>query len=141
MQFFTAVRQMLIRLRYPVSLPEDVAASLGICIDNRIAFGPFLTTCKDCQPTRLAKFMPRMEAERAFHAALRKEKFSSNSLYSFYFNEGWLEFDLQFDAHGLLRRVYLHHKQIHGVYEINLPIIDTTPLILQNDTQDSLYIA
>ena len=140
MQFLTAVRQMLIRLRYPVSLPEDVAASLGICVDNTIGFQCFLATCRDCRPTRLAKFMPRLEAERAFHAALRKEKFASNSLFSFYFNDGWLEFDLQFDASGLLRRVYLHHKQITGVYELTLPIIDSSPLLL-NDTQDRLYIA
>lgn len=143
MQFFTAVQQMFVRFRYPVSLPEEVALSLGVAIENNIAFKKFLNKCRDCQPTRLAKFMPRMEAERAFHGALRKEKFSTNSLFSFYFNEGWLEFELQFDSSSLLRRVYVHHKLISepGVYELPLPVDETTLLQIQNDTNDSLFIA
>ncbi len=143
MQFFTAVQQMFIRFRYPVSLPEDVAISLGVQIENNIGFKTFLNTCRDCEPTRLAKFMPRMEAERAFHAAIRKEKFSSSSLFSFYFNEGWLEFELQFDSNSLLRRVYVHHKLISepGIYELQLQIDQNTLHHLQNDTADSLFIA
>ncbi len=143
MQFFSQLQQMFIRFRYPVSLPEDVAASLGVRIDNNMAFQSFLTKCRDCQPTSLAKFMPRIEAERAFHCAVRKEKFSTSSLYSFYFNEGWLEFELQFDSNSLLRRVYVHHKLISGpgIYELPLSIDETTFLQIQNDTSDSLFIA
>ena len=75
--------------------------------------------------------------------ALRKERFSSSSLYSFYFNEGWLEFELQFDADSLLRRVYLHHKLIQDedTFELRLPINRTIPHSTQNDTQESLFIA
>ncbi len=141
MQFLHAVRNLLIRLRYPVSLPEDVADSLGIDIKNSIEFQKFLSRCQAARPTRLCKFMPRMEAERAFHNALRKEKFSSSSLYSFYFNEGWLEFELQFDANSLLRRVYLHHKLITGAIELNLMIDDSTLLRMQTEPGDGLYIA
>lgn len=84
-----------------------------------------------------------MEAERAFHGAIRKERFSTSSLYSFYFNEGWLEFELQFDSNALLRRVYVHHKLIndHGVYELQLPVEETNLLQIQNDSQDHLFIA
>jgi len=141
MQFFSAVRNMLIRFRYPVSLPEDVASSLGVDIENSIEFQNFLTKCHASRPTRLTKFMPRMEAERAFHTALRKEKFSSSSLYSFYFNEGWLEFELQFDANSLLRRVYLHHKLITGAIELNLMIDEQSLLRITNEAVDGLYIA
>ncbi len=141
MQFLHAVRNMLIRFRYPVSLPEDVAGSLGIELKNSIEFQKFLSKCQSQTPTRLSKFMPRMEAERAFHNALRKEKFSSSSLYSFYFNEGWLEFELQFDANSLLRRVYVHHKLITGATELNLMIDESSLLRLQADPSDGLYIA
>ena len=142
MQLFTAFKQMFIRFRYPVSLPEEVAASLGLEIDNTIAFKKFLSACRDCPPKRLAKFMPRCEAERAFHGALRKEKFSSSSLYSFYFNEGWLEFELQFDSTSLLRRAYVHHKLISGtgIDELHLSV-DESSIQTQNDTADSLFIA
>ncbi|MBS0634400.1 MAG: hypothetical protein JSR37_02935 [Verrucomicrobia bacterium] len=143
MQFFAAIERMLIRFRYPVSLPEDVAHSLGVEIDNCIGFKNFLNACRLSRPTRIAKFMPRMEAERAFHGALRKERFSSSSLYSFYFNQGWLEFELQFDANSLLRRVYVHHKLLEGsgIYELQLPIEDCSHLQVQNDSADSLFIA
>lgn len=141
MQLFAAVRHMFIRFRYPVSLPEEVAQSLGVDIQNTIGFKKFLHTCRLCHPTRITKFMPRMEAERAFHSALRKERFTSSSLYSFYFNEGWLEFELQFDANSLLRRVYVHHKLLEdsGIYELQLSVDSCSQL--QNDSTDRLFIA
>ncbi len=139
MQLFSAIQQMLVRFRYPVSMPNEVAASLGIQVENTIPFSNFLSLCQTCRPSRLTKFMPRHEAERAFKGALRKERFSSSSLYSFYFNEGWLEFELQFDTNSLLRRIYVHHKLIDdpGVYELSLDI-DEQPML---DSADGLYIA
>lgn len=56
--------------------------------------------------------MPRNIAEAAFERAQRKEKFGRNSLFSYYFNEGWLEFNLHFDEHSRLRRIYLQHKDV-----------------------------
>ncbi len=143
MQLFSSLQQMLVRFRYPVSMPQEVASSLGVQIENNIPFQSFLTKCRTCRPSRLSKFMPRMEAERAFQGALRKERFSSSSLYSFYFNEGWLEFELQFDTNSLLRRLYVHHKLIDdpGVYELTLDIDEQPLLHIQNDTADSLFIA
>lgn len=143
MVFFDLLQQMRVRFRYPVSLPQDVALSLGITLTNHMPFQQLLSVCRHCQPTRLAKYMSRMDAESAFQCAHRKERFLLNSLYSFYFNEGWLEFELQFDDLSRLRRVYLHHKLILDPrgYELNLPIDETALLDPQNESPDSLYIA
>jgi hypothetical protein len=66
--------------------------------------------------------MPREEAEAAFQTALRKEKFLHNSLFSYYFNEGWMEFVLQFDEHSRLRRIYIQHKKITQEEGIEIPL-------------------
>ena len=106
--------RFFIRFRYPVSLPEDIANALGIELSNFVTFEEFVErlTCPTCRPTRLSRFMPRDRAEAAFQTAQRKEHFKLNSLYSYYFSEGWLEFVLEFDENALLRRLYLHHKNI-----------------------------
>lgn len=66
--------------------------------------------------------MPREEAEAAFETALRKEKFLHNTLCSYYFNEGWMEFVLQFDEHSRLRRIYIQHKKIEQEEGIEIPL-------------------
>jgi hypothetical protein len=136
---------MLIRFRYPVSLPQDIAFALGIDMNNSLRFEALLDQllCHSTRPTRLAKFMPREEAEYAFQCALRKDRFAQNSLFSFYFNEGWLEFELQFDDQSRLRRVYLHHKLIpaHRGHELILPIDDHSLIQASQETPDTLYIA
>ncbi len=116
--------KLFLRFRYPVSLPEDVAEALGVQCSNFITFEDFVTklTCPSCRPTRLKKFMPREEAEAAFQTALRKEKFLHNSLFSYYFNEGWMEFVLQFDEHSRLRRIYIQHKKITQEEGIEIPL-------------------
>ena len=58
--------------------------------------------------------MPREEAEAAFQSAQRKERFGRNSLFSYYFQEGWLEFKLYFDEKARLRRIYLQHKDLNS---------------------------
>lgn len=116
--------RLLIRFRYPVSLPEDVAKALGIDVSNYITFQEFVKriTSPACRPTKLTKFMPRDQAEEAFQFAYRKERFTQNSLYSYYFNEGWLEFILKFDDQSRLRRVYLQHKHIQEDDGIEIPL-------------------
>lgn len=114
MDIFTHVLQILVRLRYPVSMPEDISSALGIQVGNSIRFKQLLEqltapTLKICNFT---KFMPREEAERFFKEALRKDRFKQSSLYSFYFTEGWLEFELFFDDDSKLRRLYFHHRQL-----------------------------
>lgn len=74
--------------------------------------------------------MDRSQAEKAFEKAKRKERFGNNSLFSFYFTQGWLEFELQFDESELLRRIYIHHKLIShpNGYELPLPSIPVETL-------------
>lgn len=114
MKAWNMMRMFLIRFRYPVSSPEDIAQDLGIPATNFLTFQEFFLqlSSPSCRPAKLNKFMPREEAEEVFQTALRKEKFSRNSLFSYYFNEGWVEFVLQFDDQSRLRRIYLHHKEI-----------------------------
>ena len=106
--------RLLLRLRYPVSLPEDVAQALGIHMSNFLTFEEFVSQLisPECRPTRLIKFMPRHKAEEVFEGAQRTERFKKNTLISYYFSEGWMEFVLFFDEESRLRRLYLQHKKI-----------------------------
>lgn len=120
MRLLESLRHMLLRFRYPVSMPEDIATALGIPLPNALSFTDFvIRLCQpSCLPTRLARFMPRELAEKAFCNAIRTERFYEKTLVSYYFPEGWLEFVLQFDKDSRLRRVYLLHREIqaeHGV--------------------------
>lgn len=114
MKAFDLVYRFFLRFRYPVSLPEEVASALGVPFSNFLTFDEFVRqlTCRSCKPTRLMKFMPREEAEEAFHTALCKERFNQKTIVSYYFNEGCLEFVLQFDQNSRLRRIYVQHKKI-----------------------------
>lgn len=64
--------------------------------------------------------MYRDEAEAAFHKAQKQERFGRNSLFSYYFTEGWLEFSLHFDEHSRLRRVYLQHQRVQASQGIEI---------------------
>jgi hypothetical protein len=121
---FSLLNRLILRLRYPVSLPEDIANALGIKVANYLTFNEFVNelTAPSCRPTRLTKFMPREKAEAAFQTAQRKERFKQNTLFSYYFNEGWMEFILQFDDQARLRRIYLQHKQIQQNEGIEIPL-------------------
>lgn len=90
--------------------------ALGIEVSNFMTFEEFvcLLTCPDCRPTRLTKYMPRFSAEEAFTRAQRIEHFKGSSLYSYYFNEGWLVFILHYDEQNRLSRLYVQHKRIHN---------------------------
>lgn len=116
--------KLLSRFRYPCSLPEDVASALGIHLANSLSFDEFiyLLGTPECRPTRLRKFMQREKAEEAFQGALKKDIFSSISLFSFYFNKGWLVFSLHFDDKNKLRRLYLQCPAFQVVegFEISL---------------------
>ncbi len=116
--------RLWVRFRYPVSLPEDVANALGMPISNSLSYHDFIDylTHLTQTPTRLAKYMPRELAEEAFQTALRKEKFCNSSLFSYYFNDGWMEFVLQFDDQSRLRRVYIQHKDIIQDEGVEIPL-------------------
>lgn len=114
MSALDSVYRFLLRFRYPVSLPENVADALGIPVSNFLTFDEFVKhlSSPNCVPTNLKKYMPREDAEKAFKGALRQERFKQTTLCSYYFNEGWMEFMLSFDEKSRLRRLYLQHKQI-----------------------------
>lgn len=114
MSAFRYLSRFLLRFRYPVTLPEDVAGALGIDLSNFVTFDELIEKLlsPECCPTNLLRFMPREKAERAFLTAQRRERFSRSTLCSYYFNEGWLEFKLEFDAESQLRRLYLQHQKI-----------------------------
>lgn len=116
-QWIRVLRHLLnsatLRFRYPVSLPEDIAEALGIPLTNCLSFNEFiLQLCTACSPTRLCRFMPRHEAEKAFLKAVRTERYAEKTVLSYYFSEGWMEIILQFDRESRLRRVYLHHRKL-----------------------------
>ena len=97
MKALELLSRFFIRFRYPVTLPEDLAQALGIELSNYITFDKLVNslTCPACQPSKLLKFMSREKAEEAFCHAHSKELFKKNSLFSFYFSEGWIEFSLE----------------------------------------------
>lgn len=110
----------VIRYRYPISLPEDIAKDLGLNVSNFMTFKEFIGCLTDplLRPAKLTKFMPRERAEELFQTALRKEKFRQNSLFSYHFNGGWMEFMLQFDEQSRLKGIYIHHKDLKNKHEI-----------------------
>jgi len=121
---FDRIARFFARFRYPVTLPEDVAESLGIKVSNFLSYNELIKKISTCEsnPLRLARLMPRNEAESAFQHATCIERFGAKTLVSYYFSEGWVGFVLQFDSQMQLRRIYLRHKEIEeeeGV-EINL---------------------
>lgn len=124
MKTFAFFTNFFTRMRYPVSLPEEVAEALGVHLSNESSFDEFLNRlcCPSCCPTRLMKFMPREKVEKLFKKATIKEKFKQNTIISYHFSEGWVEFVLQFDEQSRLRRIYLQHKQITQDRGIEIPL-------------------
>lgn len=122
MKILKPLQRLFIRFRYPVSTPEDVATDLGLDISNSLTFEEFILFLTDPshRPKKLTRFMPREKAEEIFRLALRKEKFQQNSLFSYHFKGGWMEFILQFDDQARLRRLYIRHKDLKHKHEIGI---------------------
>ena len=112
MKGFDHLYRFLLRFRYPITMPEEVARALGVDIPNSVTFEQFVQrlSCPECLPTRLCRFIPREQAEEAFLHAHCKEPFKTSTLFSFYFSEGCLEFVLHFDDQSRLRRLYMNHQ-------------------------------
>lgn len=105
-----SLMRLINRFRYPSSLSENIARDVGLFLPNSLNFTQFLSAlaAPPHPPTKLRKFMKRLQAESAFETAFKKEKFKECSLFSYYFNErGWVVFALHFDENDFLRRVYL----------------------------------
>lgn len=120
MKIINMLAYLVVRLRYPVSLPEDIASDLGLDISNSMKFDQLICCLTDPhrRPSKLTRFMPRNEAEDAFRFAKRKERFAHNTLFSYHFKGGWIEFALQFDEKARLRRLYIRHKDLKHKHEI-----------------------
>lgn len=114
--------RLLVRFRYPFSAPADIASALGIHASHFLTFNTLIShlTNPNCKPATLSKYMPRSQAESAFATALRKERFQSDSLFSYHINGVWLEFVLHFDDQARLRRLYLSHKDFKEKHEISI---------------------
>lgn len=112
------------RVRYPATLPKDIATDLGIPSSHFLSFDDLFSqlTHTECRLENLRRYMLREEAEAAFHSAQKHDKFGRSSLFSYYFKEGWLEFSLHFDEHSRLRRIYLQHRRVQQAQGIELRI-------------------
>jgi hypothetical protein len=114
LDFFTvpyqSFRRLLIRLRHPISLPEEIARDLGIPISNYLDYQQLTHFIRQggLTPTKLHKFMARDVAEAAFDHAIKVEKFCRESHFSYCFNDHWMDFTLHFDQNDQLRRLYFH---------------------------------
>lgn len=113
------------RLRYPAILPSTIAADLGLTKAHFLTFSDLfmLLTDSSCSLKKLSRFMPREKAEEVFHRAQRQERFGRSSRYSYYFNEGWLEFMLHFDDESRLRRVYFQHKRLQTQQKVEIAVV------------------
>lgn len=122
MKIFQAFLHLWIRFRYPVSMPEDVSSDLGLSLKNSLKFPEFIHCLIDPRhrPSKLTRFMPREEAEEIFRLAKRKERFKQNTLFSYHFKGGWMEFNLHFDEQSRLRRLYICHKDLQKQHEISI---------------------
>ena len=123
MTAFDSLSRIVARFWHPVSLPEDVADVLGVTISNFVTFDELVSVVERsrCDPMKLAKFMPRKDAEAAFSHSKCKECFHDRTLVSYYFNEGWIEFILHFDECSQLTHVYLMHKGIEEDGGVEIP--------------------
>ena len=124
MQVLESLTRLICRFRYPVSLPEDVAHDLGMHLPNTLNFQEFLQLLSSPyqRPAKLRKLMSRTLAESTFESALKKETFHSCSLFSYYFNKGWLVFALYFDEDARLRRIYLQCPACELIDGFDLPL-------------------
>lgn len=119
--------RLMFRFRYPVCCPKDLSQALGVSLPNCLSFQQLIEVLSHggYRVASLEKFMLRDKAEATFSNAQRIERFPSNTLVSYYFNEGWLEFNLHFDDHGRLRRLYLNHQDIAQLQGIEIALRST----------------
>lgn len=135
MQLLESLTRLISRFRYPVSLPEDVAHDLGMHLPNTLSFHEFLLLLGSPhqRPAKLRKYMSRTIAEAMFESALKKENFRSCSLFSYYFNKGWLVFALYFDEDARLRRIYLQCPNCVSIDGFDIPLEEEIFAVASSD--------
>jgi hypothetical protein len=107
---------------YPISHPSQVLNALGISDQKCLNFRHFLRQIVTRAPKNLYRKMPRLEAEKAFSSAYKKEVFHHMTLISYCFYQGWLELVLEFDGRETLRRLYVQHGLLNSSQSIELEI-------------------
>lgn len=124
MKISTRFSRLLMRFRYPVALPVDVAEALGIEESCFLSLDTLLNCIKNGEysPKNIQKYMLREDAEALFSQASCAEHFPRNTLFAFQFNKQWLEFSLQFDEDSRLRRLYLRHPSLPEENGIEIPL-------------------
>lgn len=135
MQLLESLSRFMTRFRYPVTLPEDLGCDLGVDLANSLSFEQLLhaLAMPTTRPKTLWKWMARASAERVFRGALKKEIFSTSSLFSYYFNQGWLVFALYFDEEGNLRRLYVQCPACEAIdgFDISLTEYFNPSIVMQ----------
>lgn len=123
-------KRFLTRWRYPVCCPEDISQALGLRLSNQLTFDELISqlTSPQCSINSLYKFMNRTAAEASFGNALHIERFRHTTLVSYFFSEGWVEFNLHFDGEDKLRRVYLQHHCIPSNLGVEIALRDPKTL-------------
>jgi len=123
-RFVSGLRFGVDRFRYPFSMPEDVGHDLGLDITNRLDFDSFfkLLSSSACLPRNLRRYMAREDVEQMFRRPFRVDRFRDKTRFAYYFKQGWVEFELRFDEHNQLRRLFLQscHLPQGGPLEIRL---------------------
>lgn len=111
MQLVDELSRLMSRFRHPNSLPEDIANDLGITLSNHTSCEKLLELLASAQfkPTKLYWMMHRHDAEAGFRFFLKKEQFKTSTLFSYYFNKGWIIFSLYYDQMQRLRRVHIQY--------------------------------
>lgn len=124
MLLIEAVSKFLTRLKFPGSMPGDVISDLGLPIPKCVSFAQFSILLKKYQGSslHLSKYMHRYDAEKLFRHPCKKEVFTSSTLYSYYFLEGWVLCSLYFDQQSELRRVSLYLPSAKGLKQCSLDL-------------------
>lgn len=114
MKFTKTIKRCFSFLRCDISIPNDIAKTLGMDLSVYPTFNDFINQIASTsfRPLHLKKYMPRNEAEEVFQGAFKKECFHKKTMFSYFFNDGWMEFVLSFDEQSRLRRVFVLHKKI-----------------------------
>lgn len=126
MKFLDCLAGFYSKLQSPLSSTEEIVKDLGFELPSNLMCKNFIDIMahSGLKSTKLVKFMLRNDAEKIFASAIRKERFSKHSLYSYYLDKGWVGFYLLFDQDSKLRRIYFQHKDFKKQSGIEIGLLE-----------------